>query len=44
MRSGAAGRIKISKGSIGYVGYEFAERLGLPGVAGKQGRTIIHPW
>lgn len=27
---GVAGRIKISKGSIGYVEYGFAERLGLP--------------
>jgi phosphate transport system substrate-binding protein len=27
---GVAGRIKVSKGSIGYIEYGFAERLGLP--------------
>jgi len=27
---GVAGRVKISEGSIGYMGYEFANRLGLP--------------
>ena len=38
---GVAGRIKQSVGSIGYVDYGFAQRLGLEdGVAGKQGRPF----
>jgi phosphate transport system substrate-binding protein len=36
--SGVAQRIKVSDGSIGYVEYEFAERLGLP-VAALQNKA-----
>jgi phosphate transport system substrate-binding protein len=35
---GVAGRIKVSEGSIGYVEYGFAQRLGLP-MAALQNRT-----
>ena len=38
-----AGRIKVSEGSIGYVEYHFAKRLGLPDGALRTGPAASSP-